>query len=159
MDSTYFVIFDKLLEDIIFIPDICKIVKLSIYPRISVWFQELAPNKFFKKHKILLLFGLLLDSHPKMNLHNVYEVAIRNNLLSDARTTKSLLDGIETQRYHNDLSCKEHQIMRIVLNEMIRLEICRVLHQLNTWLLQEGSYTVSLQNWSIENKKDTEVLA
>ena len=41
MDPTYFQIFDKLLEDIIFIPDICKIVKISIYPRITNWFKDL----------------------------------------------------------------------------------------------------------------------
>ena len=81
MDSTYFQIFDKMLEDIIFIPDICKIVKISIYPRITKWFRDLTPGKFFKKRQILLIFGLLLASHPKMNLYNVYEVAIRNNLL------------------------------------------------------------------------------
>jgi hypothetical protein len=39
MDNTYFKIFDKLLEDIIFIPDICKIVKLSTYTRITQWFK------------------------------------------------------------------------------------------------------------------------
>jgi hypothetical protein len=52
-----------------------------------------------------------------MNLYNVYEVAIRNNLLQDAVTSKSLTDGIESKRYINDLSCKENQIMRVVLND------------------------------------------
>jgi hypothetical protein len=81
MNKTYFQIFDKLLEDIIFIPDICKIVKVSIYPRITTWFKNLSANQFFEKREVLLIFGLLLASHPKLNLYNVYEVAIRNNLL------------------------------------------------------------------------------
>jgi hypothetical protein len=31
---------------------------------------------------------LLLSAHPKMNIYNVYDVAIKNNLILEARTTK-----------------------------------------------------------------------
>lgn len=63
IDDTYFQIFEKLHEEILFIPDICNIVKLSLYPRISKWFKDLEPGKFFEKKKVLILFGLMLSSH------------------------------------------------------------------------------------------------
>lgn len=38
IETTYFDIFEKLHEEILFIPDICNTVKLSLYPKISKWF-------------------------------------------------------------------------------------------------------------------------
>ena len=81
IDDTYFNIFEKVHEDILFIPDISSIVKLSLYPRIGKWFKDLLPGQFFEKKKILMLFGLMLSSHSKMNIYNVYDVAIKNNML------------------------------------------------------------------------------
>ena len=88
IDDTYFNIFEKLHEDILFIPDICSIVKLSLYPRIGKWFKDLKPGEFFEKKKVLMLFGLMLSSHSRMNIFNVYDVAIRNNALLQPRTIK-----------------------------------------------------------------------
>ena len=63
MDRKYFQLFDKILEEIAFIPDIQKAVKLSLFSRITKWFKGLDESEFLSKKQILVLFGLLLTPH------------------------------------------------------------------------------------------------
>ena len=112
-EDMYFKIFEKILEQIVFMPDVQSIVKLSMFKRIAAWFKD--QEELLSEKKILVIFGLLLSIHSKMEIFDVYQVAIKSNLLTIRNSMKECqgeeLPMVQSNQIH------EHQITRVVLNQ------------------------------------------